>query len=157
MKKNEGIRKEYPKRPFLIYPNKYNELFIILPICFIMFFIKGGGWVYSIIVLVLWFVIAIHWSKQIWIDECERKGRYNIYINGEWVNKPKPHDYHEDGMYHKRDELHYHYFHGKWESREEVLERYREAEEKDPSCKSINEKLLAAYDKDYYEHIRKGK
>lgn len=138
-KKKRELRTEYPKRPFLIYPKKYNELFIVIPICFVMFFLKGGGWVYSILVLIFWFIFAVHWSKVIWEQDCRQKGRYNIYIGDECINQPERKDFHDDSQFHKCDELHflYHSDTKRWESHEEFKERWKD----DPKYIELQERI----------------
>ena len=129
-KKENTLRTVFPNRPFLIYPTKYNELFLVLPICFVMFFAKGGGWAYSILTLITWFVFAILWSKRYWERECLNKGNYKLYIGDKWINEPEPEntDFHKDSPHHKLDELHFVYDskNKRWKSHEELIEETEE-------------------------------
>lgn len=154
----EGYYYEYPKRPFLIYSVKYNDLFWLLPICFVMFFIKGGGWVYSIIVLALWFIIAVHWSKTLWIQECQAKGQYKLYYNGEWINQHKPTDFHDDPRNHKHDELHFVYNNkeNRWKSREEVELEYEEWAKEAPYMKDTIKRGFEQLEAGWKENIKNG-
>ena len=151
---------KYPNRPYLIYPVKYNELFVILPICFVMFFLKDNGWVYSILLLIAWFVIAIHWSKVIWINDCQEKGLGNIYLDGEWINKPKPHDFHDDPVTHKSDELHflYKYDEKRWYSHEEIKNQYEEEikNAKDEFDVKLIKTTLRLLEEAYYDNVKRG-
>ena len=120
-------RIEYPKRPFIIYPKKYDELFLVLPICFVMFFLKGGGWGYSLCLLVSWFIFAACWSQNYWKNECQQKQNIKIYHGDEWINRPDQTDFHKDSQFHVHDELHFLYKQNKgWESHEEFKERWKD-------------------------------
>lgn len=137
IKQNGNLRIEYPERAFLIYPRKYNELFLVLPICFVMFFLEGGGWVYSILTLIGWFVFAIHWSQKYWEYECQQRENYKVYRDDVWINRPDPYDFHKDSQFHVHDELHFLYKKNKgWESREEFMERWKD----DPDYIQLMEK-----------------
>ena len=138
-KAKQGYEYRYPKRDFLIYPNKYGELFIVLPVCFCTFFLKGGGWFFAILILVTWFILAIAWTNKYYRQDCERKGKKILYKDGEPVQIP--HDFHDDPHTHKHDELHF-LFHSKtqkWESRQEVIDRYKREIEEYPEGSSMRE------------------
>ena len=159
-KKKKGLYIEYPKRPFLIYPSKYNELFLILPICFVMFFIKGGGWAYSIVVLSAWFIISILWTKRYWESECSEKGMCNVYYDGEWLNDPEKEDidFHKDPRSHKYDELHFLYDDEKkqWISHDELKQRYDKYIEDDPNNREYHERTLKKIEAAHDEWIMRG-
>ena len=128
---------EYPERPFFIYPKKYNEIFLVLPTTFVMFFLKGGGWVYSILTLTGWVVFAAHWSQKYWESECQRVKRFKLYHNDVWVNRPDPNDFHKDSKFHVHDELHFIYKKDKgWESHDEFKGRWKN----DPDYIRLQEK-----------------
>ena len=126
-KGNQEWSIEYPERPFFIYPRKCNELFLLIPICFVMFFLKGGGWFYSICLLIAWFVFAAHWSQKYWECECQQAKRFKLFHGDEWINRPNPADFHQDSQYHKHDELHFLYKQNSgWESHQEFKERWKD-------------------------------
>lgn len=158
-RKTKGYCTVYPKRPFLIYPAKYNDLFWLLPICFVLFFLKGGGWAYSIVLLVVWSIIAIHWTKITWAKDCEAKGQYKLFYNGEWINKPvEPTDFHEDLPTHELDELHYVYRakEKRWVSHEELKKETEEAIKRDPKGRDLYETCLKKMEESHEDQKWRG-
>lgn len=161
-KENKEWSVKYPKCPYFIYPNKYDELFWVIPVCAIMFFIKGGGWVYSIIALIAWFFFARMWTKRLWQQECRQKGKIIVLHNGEPLPEPE-HDFHDDSQFHKHDELHFLYDikTKKWESRQEVKDRTIKKEYTDLEIrmhsKELDETVFRKLEECWEDKIKNGR
>ena len=156
-KKKTGLYVKYPPCPHFIFPKKYDELFWVLPICFVMFFVKGGGWAYSIAAIVVWVIFARLQTKRLWRSYCWEKEDFTMMRDGKPVPEP-PHDFHYDSINHKKDDLHYvyHLKEGRWESRQEIYEKYQKESEEKPYLKELNDVVLRKLDAVWEDQKRRG-
>lgn len=68
-----GVKKEkeYPKRPVFIAGNILGELFLVIPTCFVILFVRGGGFIVSGVMLGLWIWSACYRTQKRWEGICD--------------------------------------------------------------------------------------
>lgn len=76
--------KEYPKRPFLISGHRYEQLWLVLPLCFIAIFARGCGIIGAICIFLMWFFYSIAMSEQEWRKSCDN-GVASIYSSKKYL------------------------------------------------------------------------
>lgn len=83
--KNNSV-KEYPPCPRLIKQSRLDTLWVAVPVCFCLSFIRNVGFIFAIILLTIWIMVLITETQNDWKTLCDT-GMTNLEVDQRYLLK----------------------------------------------------------------------
>lgn len=77
--------KQYPPRPWFIYPADWSQLWIVIPLCLFLCLCRGGGILAAITLFLFWMLYKAQSAEEGWRHACDTNMELH-YTTQEYIN-----------------------------------------------------------------------